>query len=63
MTSYTIERLYGRDWIAVGNARTSFGAQIYMRDWQAMNPTAAYRVVEEPSRRIVVLHDPVEDRS
>lgn len=57
---YLIETL-GADghWFIVGSERLSGDAQRYMRQYQRERPRDAFRVVEHPSRVLIVLHDPL----
>ena len=60
---YLIEQL-GKDgrWFILGTERFSSGwAQHYMHDYMRLFPRDAFRVVEHPSRRLIVLHDPLTD--
>lgn len=55
---YLIEQL-GDDgrWFVVGSDPASGWAQYHMRRYQADRPGSAFRVVEHPSRVLVVCHD------
>jgi hypothetical protein len=52
---YLIEQL-GKDgrWFIIGSDRTSGWAQHYMRGYRKLSPKGAFRVVEHPSRRLIV---------
>lgn len=52
---YLIEQL-GKDgrWFVVGSDRLSGWAQHCMRQYRLTSPLSAFRVVEHPSRRLIV---------
>ena len=59
---YRIEQMdHACRWVAIGTCPDSAGAQQYMARMQKMSPSTAWRVIEHPSRTIVVCHDPLND--
>jgi hypothetical protein len=59
---YLIEQLgTDRRWFVVGSDPVSGWAQHYMRAQQRLFPRDAFRVVEHPSRVLIVCHDPLTD--
>lgn len=60
---YLIEAMDARGrWYIRGSDPVSGWAQNYMRQMQVREPRTAFRVLEMPARRIVVLHDPIDPR-
>lgn len=58
---YTIEAMAADGhWYILGGERLSLTAQRYMADYRRAHPLLPLRVVENPSRTLIVLNDPRE---
>lgn len=58
---YTIEAMAADGhWYILGGERLSMTAQRYMGDYRRSHPSLPLRVVENPTRKLIVLNDPRE---
>ena len=60
MQEYLIEEFDPKNgsWFIHGSCRGSGEAQSHMRGLMRIFPKTAFRVTENPSRRLIVCHDP-----